>query len=283
MVLLVGLTVLAGCTGGGGPASDATATPTATATDTPAEDPGSTPTPAGPTPTDEPPAGATFEETYEQSVDGMEERGSYTVDFEFESSGASGSAQGEGTIMIDLERQTTYQTLSVGSGGQSSSIEYYLPPDENTLYMRFESGGREFYQTQSFSESGLSLFTDPVRSDANSGSSDVETGFEQLPEFRDEGVVQTEQGPLHKYVVDDPSQLDSATRDAYGGEVTELEIALFVDDDSGLPARYEFTLTVDPEGDAGPRTTTMTVVYRNIGSTTVSQPGWYDEAKQQAR
>lgn len=284
VVLLVALTVLAGCSGGGGPSADATATatPTAAGTDAPDDDSGATATPAGATPTDEPPAGATFDETYEQSVDSMEQRGSYTVDYEFESSGESGSAQGEGTIMIDLERQTMYQTLSVGSGGQSTSLEYYLPPDGDTLYMRFESGGRTFYQKQSFADSGVSFFTDPVRSNANSGSSDVETGFEQLPEFRDEGIVQTEQGPLHKYVVDDTSQLDAATREAYGGEVTELEIALYVDDDSGLPARYEFTLTVDPEGDAGPQTTEMTVVYRNIGSTTVSEPGWYDEAKQQA-
>lgn len=279
VVLLVALTALAGCTGGGGPASDATATPTPGGTATP----DATATPVGATPTAEPPAEATFQETYEESVGSMEERGSYTVDVEFETSGQDGSGRGEGTIMIDLERRTMYQTMSVSSGGQSTTLEYYLPPEENTLYMRFGSGGRTFYQKQSFSESGVSFFTDPVRSDASSGESDLETGFEELPEFRDEGVVQTEQGPLHKYVVDDPAQLDPASRDAYGGEVTELEIALFVDDDSGLPARYEFTVTVDPEGDAGPRTTTMTIVYRDVGSTTVSEPGWYDEAQQQAR
>lgn len=271
-LLVVVMLVLAGCSGGESPADASSPTPADASSSTP-----STESPSND------PKDTSFEETYDQYITILQGEGTYTIDYRFETGGSAGDADGEGRLQIDLERRTMYQTLTATSQGYTSTVEYYLPPDEDSVYLRFGSGGRTFYQKQALAESGVAFYSDPVKGDTTSDNADIESDFAGFPEFRDEGEVQTEMGRLHKYVIDDPSQLDATSQEAYEGQITNIEAVLYVDDSTGLPVKYEYEVTVDPEGDTGPQTVFAEVVYVNIGSTTVSEPGWFGEAKQQTR
>lgn len=208
---------------------------------------------------------------------------SYTVRSTFTSSEADGSGSGESVVKVDGDR--AYQRFSVDGDGESVAFEYYHDGDD-TVYSKFGAGGSAFYRAYDASDAPINSYADPLREDTEvstgqqgGGGSQVDGSVGTVPEFRDEGVVQTADGPRHKYVIDDVSQLPAETRDGAGGEITDVYLELLVDEDRGLPTNYVYRVTVDQSGSADPVTSEFTLTYSDFGSTTIEEPDWLDEAK----
>jgi predicted small lipoprotein YifL len=237
------------------PTPTPTATPTATATSTPAST--ATATEAG--------AFATYRRN-------LRSASSYTVEYTIETSDNQ-SGRLTGTVRADLDRETLYQRLEVSGEESNSSFEYYRPPGADVVYTRLESGGRASYRKQNANDSQLSVFSDPV--------SAVQRGSAaEAPDFRDAGTVSTDDGPRRAFVVDSVEQLPAATRERYA-EIRSVSWEMLVDEDRGYVTDISYELTFVRQEGGDERTVAFELSYRDVGSTTVEDPGWLDEAKEQ--
>lgn len=274
-LVLVALVVLAGCVGSPGATPTATNAPGEDTTPTPMADGGETPmataTPgATATPSGDPAAGESSFGAYNQN---LRQASSYTVTYDISVSGSDGGTL-SGTVMADLDRETAYQSLNFDDDESSASFEYYQPSGEGYVYTRITSEGQSFYQRSEADQTALMLFAEPTYA---SGSG---AGFAAAPEFRDEGIVNTAEGPRHRYVIDDIDQLPRESTASYE-DIRSVNFVILVDERRSLVTDVDYQITYVPAGSDEVVTVDFQLSYTNIGSTTVSEPAWYSEAQQQ--
>jgi hypothetical protein len=208
--------------------------------------------------------------TYDEN---LREASSYTVTYDIEVSGSDGGTL-TGTVKADLERGAVYQSMNIQSGGDGGTFEYYQPPGEGYVYTRIESDGRAYYQKDEASQTQLRVFAEPLTA-SGSGAE-----FEDAPEFHDEGMVQTSEGPRHRYVVDDVNQLPPEARASFE-DIESVSFVILVDESRSLVTNVDYTITYVPEGRDEAVTVDFEIAYTAIGSTTVPEPEWLSEAEQQ--
>lgn len=282
-LLLVALTVgLAGCAGGGDATPTATPEPdgegdgsdgdtgddaddagddsdestaTATATSTPSAT--STPT-ATATPTE---TGDSDSFSTDAHRDALRAAGSYTLEYDFEGlSAGTGASSLNGTERVDVDTGERYSTLTSRSEQGNFTVEYYVPPNADTGYQH------GFGQTSEVPAGDAAFFN----------FTDIGTGeaSEELPEFREAGTDETDLGSATVYVVDSVDELPESTRDQYDS-VESVEFRVWIDDDTGAIARYDYDLTYVEDGEEN--TLEMRIELSDFGSTTVEAPEWVPE------
>jgi hypothetical protein len=282
--LVVLLVALAGCTGGGGgdggdgttltatPTEDVDQDPSPTDTATESNDPSTaTPTEETETTTREPTATATETSdpgtetpeaggggfSFDQHVSALQNTGGYTIEYTIQGLGtSSGSVQG--TQKVDTNTGERYATLQTNASGQSYTIEYYSPPNSETLYQHVAGRTRE-----ATSSGGLI--------DLASLETSTNTDQAWLSNLRNAGTAETQLGPATKYVIDSVDQIPESSVSQYSS-LESVELAIYVDKDTGLIARYDYRLTGTQNGEE----TTLIFDLRvtNLGSTTIDEPEW---------
>lgn len=234
------------------PGTTVTATPTPTPTATPTPTPGSTPTETASEP------GDSVAFSPDEHTAGIEAAGSYTIDYTIEGlSGGNSEGMISGVEQVDVDTGSRYSSLTSTTAEGNISIEYYVPPNSDTGYQR------GFGQTSEVSAGDAMFlnFTDP-------GTGETADAW---PAFSESGSGETDLGSATVYVVDDVEDLPDSTRDQYD-TIESVDFRLWVDDDTGVIAKYDYELQYVDDGEEG--TVRMTIELSDLGSTTVERPDW---------
>jgi hypothetical protein len=188
------------------------------------------------------------------------ESGSYTLDYTID--GQFTGMGGPETVLVGSERVNLdtgerYSTLQSRAEGENFTFEYYLPPDSDTAYQRGMG------QVMEVPADNAVFFN---YSDPGTGES-----AEEWPEFSEAGSGETALGPATKWVADSPEDLPEATRAEYD-TIESVEFTVWVDEDTGVIAKYDYRISYVDDGQRG--TFRMTLELSDLGSTTVEKPDW---------
>lgn len=263
-VVLVLALLLAGCAGVADDAAPGSGAPPAT--DGPADSPGAagaapSPTPAGPV-YELPLSGATVASTHNET---LRAAGSYTAETNVtivqESAGESVSVQA--TAAVDAERGT--MLVNGTTGGTARQVTYVAP--DGTAYQRVEAGtGEVQYQQLEDAPDVSAYFQLPVATLVE------EANFTYAGRDRVAGT------PVAVYEVTDldalvaPAQV--STVESEGLQAFEVQLAI---SDDGLIRQFDYRVEVELDGSS--RTIATSIVFRDVGTTTVEPPDWLDEAR----
>lgn len=304
LVAVVVMVVLAGCGGGGGgtptdapPGGTDTPTetpagPTATPTDAP---PGATETPTRadtptptprrpdtPTPTQPDTPTPTPSETLpndagRRHVEALRNAGSFTSVWETTYSNASGPLFSSRTeARLDPDAGSGYQntTLFVRGGFRPSTTDIYTTGD--TTYQRFGTGDNATYLTDT--EPYDTGQVTPVNFDTVVG--EVEENFSEGIRFERDGETTYDGVPVTRYRANDEDLAELWNTSDFGNAtVTGGAMTLLVDD-RGIFRQFE--LRIDLVTEEGEQVTVEVVqTFTAVGSTTVPEPPWLDEARAQ--
>lgn len=252
VVVLVAALLLAGCSGATDDGSSGT---------DPAGSAGATPTP-GPPVYELPLDGEAVSTNHEEALSAA---GSFTAETDVSIvEGSSGeSVTVVATSAVDLERGTM---LVDGTVGGTASQTTYVGPD-GTAYQRLETGSGEVQYQQL-----------PDAPDA--------TGYFQLPvatlveeaNFTYAGRDRVAGTSVAVYEVTDLESLVAPVQasEVPDASVNAFEVRMAISDD-GLIRQFDYR--VEAEIDDTTRTVAMSIVFRDVGTTTVEPPDWLDEAR----
>jgi hypothetical protein len=190
----------------------------------------------------------------------LAESGSYTLEYTIDGqfTGLSGpETLLVGSEAVNFDTGERYATLESRADGDNFTFEYYLPPDSDTAYQR----GMGQVMEVPAENAVFFNFTDP-----GTGES-----AEEWPEFREAGSAETAMGPATKWVVDSVGDLPEATREEYD-TIESVEFTVWVDDDTGVIAKYDYRISHVDDGQRG--NFRMTIELSDLGSTTVTKPDW---------
>jgi hypothetical protein len=190
----------------------------------------------------------------------LAESGSYTLEYTIDGqfTGRSGpETLLVGSEAVNFDTGERYATLESRADGDNFTFEYYLPPDSDTAYQR----GMGQVMEVPAENAVFFNFTDP-----GTGES-----AEEWPEFREAGSAETAMGPATKWVVDSVEDLPEATREEYD-TIESVEFTVWVDDDTGVIAKYDYRISYVDDGQRG--NFRMTIELSDLGSTTVTKPDW---------
>lgn len=223
------------------------------ATPTPGSDGGDDATP----PAD---SGATQSFADGEHTRALAEAGSYTLEYTID--GQFTGLGGPETLLVgseavNLDTGERYASLENRVEADNFTFEYYLPPGSDTAYQR----GMGQVMEVPAENAVFFNFTDP-----GTGES-----AEEWPEFREAGSAETAMGPATKWVVDSPADLPEATREEYD-TIESVEFTVWVDDDTGVIAKYDYRISYVDDGQRG--NFRMTIELSDLGSTTVTKPDW---------
>lgn len=253
ILLLVVALLVAGCAGAvdDGP-SDA---------DAPAASDGAdTPTPAGPV-YELPLDGATIATAHEQT---LASAGSFTVETNVTvESTDDGGFSVQTTSAVDRERGTM---LVRGTTGEIAGQTTYVAPD-GTAYQRLETAtGEAHYQQMADAPAVSGYFELPV-TDLVDQATFTYVGRSQVAGV---SVAVYEVTDLEELVA--PGQVSGTDT----GSLQAFEVRMAISDD-GLIRQFHYH--VETEIDDTSRTITTSILFRDVGTTTVEPPDWLDEAK----
>jgi hypothetical protein len=220
--------------------------------------------------------GGSGEEVMQAHQAALEDQETFTVvvnttlsNFDVGTGQAAGSDSGtiDGLFEVDSTTGETYGVMTIGSTQGTMTIEQYSPPNEEVSYTRMEMGGQPFY---SRTETGGVMQNASMPGDAS---------FFDAVEFESEGTVTRDGRTLEKYVVTGTDQV--AEESVFGGTVSDITMTVFVDQSTGLLSEVDWEYTYEgPDGQQAD--SEMRFRYEAVGSTTVTQPDWLEEAKSQA-
>lgn len=224
---------------------------------------------------------AELKDSYDEYASNLRELGSYTATYTWSAEGNDTNSSFQGIVRTDLEAETAYMVQTIlDDSGETTTVELYWPEGEDSVYTRYDTGESSFYQKAPREQSMLTLWTDPILGSGNVPSSGANPGSGSLGGYSYEGVVSTAEGPRHKYVIDDLTA--ASVEGTSQGEVTEYYSEILVDEQRGLITDYRIQVTYSETSQAGLRSFSFELTYRDIGSTTVPEPEWLTEAEAQA-
>ena len=289
VAVVVALVALAGCSGGDGtatpastPEPTATPSPTPTATpaptptpwptETPSPTPTATPTPTQtptptPTPTDTGPSDAdvaVWEDRLEAHNDGMREVDSF-------SAFRGIRYEGPDEVLTDGEENRTWGLTKEGAERRSVAIwpewreQRYQAGGGETIYLRHNESGEITYETDS-GPFGYGVFDTPA-------SAEFLAGFD----YTDKGIVDTDQGERRRFVVTSLDAVPQSVKDSTDGELTGIYYQIDIHPERGIFTRVLYTLEIERDGET--IYASSVIGFDEIGSATVEEPSWLDEAK----
>jgi hypothetical protein len=200
-------------------------------------------------------------------VQTLESAESYTVRYVINNTGPSGPANGTGVVYVG-ENGARLLNTSLSQSQGSFGVAQYKPQGESTVYQRRSFGGQVSFSTVSLSQANFGSYKRPISTAENNA-----------PSFRDEGIVETDDGERQRYVVDSVDQLPASLQES-PGNFTEVELVMFVDPSTGAIDEFRQRLTVESDGEV--QSTVATLTYEDVGSTTVPEPGWLSDARRAA-
>lgn len=95
--------------------------------------------------------------------------------------------------------------------------------------------------------------------------------------WTDHGVVETAWGDRHKYSVTAVDDVDDSVKQTTDGEITGIDLQVFVHPETDLITRLYFEQTV--RRDSGTETLSYVYFLDGIETATVEKPSWLDDAK----
>ena len=280
-LLLAGLLVLAGCTGTTGSSTtvaepEPTATPTATTMPTP--DP--TPEPAvKPGQID---AGAVAD----RHTAAIRDAGSYTMRTNISFDGFNESSPVgafatlfslSNTIRVDLEAG---RSLSVGGSEhpEMPTTETYVDAERGQTFRRSATqDGNVTYQTFEYVPAALQNSTD-AGAKQMTGGDQVERWLSTV-NFSVVGVEQVDGQSFTRLEAEGPdshAKLNEGLNTWNDSDYESMRTTMLIDDE-GIVRELRYEIVVNTSGEAA--TSTMTIRWTDVGSTTVQEPNWLDEAQ----
>ena len=173
-------------------------------------------------------------------------------------------------VVIVHENLTTgeqFVRLTQTVPGSSLVVEQYEPPDSVVAYQcRIASGECQDQQT---------ILADDVVSLNDSDAAIEQTNLDDLPEFTDEGVVDTEFGKMRLFVAEGIESLPEEDRSGDFGEFTDLRMELYFEEDTGLLRQMVFNGTIETQ-DGDVLETRMELLYLEFGPVDIKPPDWFD-------
>lgn len=273
-------------TEGPGPTATPTDTATPTPTDTPTPTPTDTPTDAAtptPTPTDRPGGGGNLGDLPANSgqryADALRSAGSFTIETQFEYTNETGVVLGLNTkTQLNLQNDRGYEngTFTLQPLGTFVSSTYTAG---DTTYERSVFFGQTQYSKGTAPYGPMSSVT-PVNFSSAVGDIDDNLTSSGV-RFTETGTSTVRGVSVTEYTAsgDDLGDLFQGSAPADNATVTGGEMVLYVDS-SGIFRQYNVTVNYRTEDGEQAELTFSQVVYA-VGSTTVPEPGWLEEAKQQ--
>lgn len=250
------------------PTPTPTATPTATPTPTPTATPTPTPTPtATPSPTPTPEPGFTAEDwqslldRHSETLTGADSwRGGIVIRY---SGDESALRDGEQNISIGGARNGDEKRRLLEFGNVSQ--DYYTAGSDDPTFVQFNNSGEVTY-SRNDQAIEFPAFERPF-------------GPEFLADFdlTDEGIVDTARGERRKLTVDDLSAVGERPRENLDGELTDVNLQIFLDPDGEVITTIAYELTLERE--SGSVTIRYEFVVLDVNSATVDRPDWLDEAR----
>ena len=215
----------------------------------------------------------------ELSITDTEQRlraaGSFTTDWSYTVTDVDGTTtMVTDTHRVDLTTNRSYERFTTSGASGDSEVETYIA--DGTSYSRVSTAQGEMYQ---LSENPPNVFES-----ATGRSAAIHSDLEDDAQFT--GTETYDGVTVSRYEFADAdawseynSDLSTAAFSSTGNvTITDFEIAVLVDEDG--VARFT-TFTVSGETDDG---TEISAEWRysvtDLGSTTVEEPGWLDEADQ---
>ncbi|MEF8877162.1 MAG: hypothetical protein V5A60_10615 [Haloarculaceae archaeon] len=202
----------------------------------------------------------------------LREAGSFTSSWSFSMVDAEGTESTvTNTFAVDLDANRTSETLAFVGDQEGTSYDRFTAA--GTSYTRYGDGEQTFYQM-------MPVQDDPVGSALARGAAVTYDDFEDA---RFVGTETFDGVPVDRYEYTDPLLWRQYGAGTFGTEenvtVTEFTVVVLVDGD-GLARSTGWTLV--GETDAGE---TVTAEWRfevtDVGSTTVADPDWLEEARAQ--
>lgn len=247
-LLVVATVALAGCTSGG----PDTATPTDTSV-----------APGG---SDELSVGA--------ADDRLRDAGSFTTDWSYTVTDVDGTTTSvNDTYRVDLDSNRSYERLSTAGPAGETTVETYIAG--GTSYTRVGTAGGAYYQA---SDQPPDVFeTATGRASGFYGDLEEDATFAGTETFDGDTVSRYEYRDDEAWEAYSSGLNSAAFSASENVTITDFEIAVLVDED-GIGRLTTFT--VSGETDDG---TAVSAEWRysvtDIGSTTVEEPDWLDEAQ----
>jgi ribosomal protein L27 len=199
----------------------------------------------------------------------LRDAGSFTSSWTFTMVDADGAESSTThSFAVDLEANRTMESLS--TAGERAGASYERFTADGTSYTRFGEGEEVFYQV-------VPVADDPVASALARGAAFT---YDDLSDARRVGTETFDGVSVDRYEYTDPMLWRQYGTTAFGTEenvtVTDFTLVALVDGD-GLARSTGWTLTGETEDGR-----TVTAEWRfevtDVGSTTVADPDWLDEA-----
>jgi len=246
----VATVALAGCTSGG----PDTTTPTETPVD----------------------PGGSDELSVQAADDRLRAAGSFTTDWSYTVTDVDGTTTSvNDTYRVDLENDRSYERLSTAGPAAETTVETYVAG--GTSYNRVGASGDAYYQT---SDQPPNVFeTATGRASGFYSDFEEDATFVGTETFDGDTVSRYEYSDADAWGSYNNALRSAAFSSSSNVTITEFEVAILVDGDG---VGRLTTFTVSGETDDG---TQVSAEWRysvtDIGSTTVDEPDWLDEARAQ--
>ncbi len=213
-------------------------------------------------------------------TENLREAGSFTVTINGSSAFGNDSTEQGTVVRADLENNRTLQQADIAQsmGGQATGGTQTLYVEDGTAYVRLAFGSDNGTQTQYqvVNLSGQASQQSPSRQflTLNQYVSIIDGG-----NWTQQGTESFEGTTVTRYTVNGTDAFDASSLAAAGApapNVTDFEATMLVTAD-GTIRKLAFTFEAVAQGQ--PITVTNDLVVSDVGSTTVEQPGWLDEAR----
>ncbi|QZP37840.1 DUF7537 family lipoprotein [Halobaculum magnesiiphilum] len=216
----------------------------------------------GGAPYDGPPSAEDVEDGHEEAI---RDAGSYTYNQTVSVNGSVIDVTSNTTAAVELDPETYVWEQETGDG----SLSVYAPADDRP-YVRTRAGNTIRYdRPENESVPNVSGFTTPPVAELAGAFDFSANGTAQVDGTRTY-VYEANVSTLNESAV---GHVGEALADA---EATDATVEVYVRSD-GLVKRVDWQVVVEGLGE--PTRLSVTITYENVGSTTVEEPSWLEEAK----
>jgi hypothetical protein len=202
------------------------------------------------------------------SEQALRDAGSFTARLYFEMTDSNGTTSSiERTYSVDLDAERSAESFSIV--GDAEAVEFETFYADGTAYTKLGDGEQAFYQVRPDD-------TDLVENALSQGM----TGYDEFDDARHDGTESFDGTTVDRFVYSDPTVWRQYGTTTFGTEanvtVTDFTVVVLVDRD-GIARSTEWTLTGETE-DGQPVSAAWRYTVTDLGSTSVEDPDWLDDA-----